>query len=362
MSSRYILDTRVATPHFPGIGRYTRNLHAALLPLLTQHESLTAIGMSQSRLMVNSQRITVNGNNFSIGQQREIPSVLQRHGATLYHSPYYLMPYRPRVPTILTVYDFILLHYPHSFSVRARLFFRFAHWLAIRAADVLISISAATQRDLTRFYNPQKPIHVTPLAAAPHFRPVDPAPVRAKFDLPENYLLYFGSNKPHKNIVALIEAIAQLPDAPLLVIAGAWLKAYPESKMVVERLNLQNRVRFLGRIETDDLAGLYSGATLFVFPSLYEGFGLPVIEAMACGTAVVCSNTSSLPEVGGDAVVYFDPNSADSIAHTLNQLLTAPDELAHRAQLGLQQATNFSWQRTAMQTIDAYRQLANLKS
>ncbi len=352
---KYVVDTRVATPHFPGIGRYTRNLHAALLPLLSEDESLTAIGTIKST--INSQQLTVNSGNFSLNQQWEIPRLLKDKKATLYHSPYYLMPYRPNVPTILTVYDFIALYYPEHFSARARLLFRFAHGLAVKSADILISISNATQQDLIRFYNPQKPLSVTPLAAAPHFRPVDSAPVRAKFDLPENYLLYFGSNKPHKNIVALIEAVAQLPDAPLLVIAGAWLPEHPEPKMIVERLNLQEQVRFLGRIETDDLAGLYSGATLFVFPSLYEGFGLPVIEAMACGTAVACSDSSSLPEVGGEAAAYFDAKSADSIAHTLDHLLTHPAELTQRAQLGLQQAAQFSWQQTAAQTLNIYRQI-----
>lgn len=360
--TNYFLDTRVATPHFPGIGRYTRNLYAALLPLLSDDESLTAIGTSESELAVNGRQLTVNGGNFSLRQQREVPRLLRAHGATVYHSPYYLMPYRPNVPTVLTVYDFIALHHPRHFSVRARLFFRFAHGLAVRTADALISISSATQRDLVRFYNPQKPLYVTPLAAAPHFQPVDPAPVRAKFNLPTNYLLYFGSNKPHKNITTLIEAIAHLPDAPLLIVAGAWLPAHPEPKMAVERLNLQDRVRFLGRIETEDIAGLYSGATLFVFPSRYEGFGLPVIEAMACGTAVACSNSSSLPEVGGDAAAYFEPDSAESIAHTLNHLLTHPDELTHRTHLSLQQAAKFSWQHTASQTLNVYRQIVNRKS
>lgn len=360
MELAYFLDTRVATPHFPGIGRYTRNLHSALLPLLSDEEILTAIGTTGSTVnseQANFQLVTVDSDNFSLRQQWEIPRLLRREGATLYHSPYYLMPYRNGVPTVLTVYDFIGLHYPEYFSARARLLFRFTHGLAVKSADALISISNATQRDLIHFHNPQKPLHVTPLAPAPRFQPTDPTTVRAKFDLPESYLLYFGSNKPHKNITTLIEAIAQLPDAPPLIIAGAWLPEHPEPKMAVERLNLAERVRFLGRVKNDDLAGLYSGATLFVFPSLFEGFGLPVIEAMACGVAVACGNTSSLPEVGGDAVAYFDAKSADSIAHTINHLLTHPDERHDLAQRGLQRSAQFSWKHTAAQTLAVYRSL-----
>ena len=359
--NRYILDARVATPHFPGIGRYTRSLHAALLPLLSEHELLTAITTPESTLPAAGNQIEIAPGNFSLRQQRVVPAVLRQHEATLYHSPYYLMPFRPKTPTLLTLYDFIVCHYPEYLSARARLLSRFAHQLAIRTADALIAISEATKQDLIQQFNPQKPIYVTPLAAAPHFRPVDATAMRRKFGLPEQYLLYFGSNKPHKNIVSLIRAVAQLPNAPLLVVAGAWLPEHPEAKVETERLGLTNRVRFLGRVESADLPALYSGAALFTFPSLYEGFGLPVIEAMACGTPVVCGKVWSLPEVGGDAVTYFDPNSAESIAHTINQLLTNPAQRADLAERGLAQAASFSWQRIAQQTLDIYRQMHPLR-
>ena len=357
MSKRYVLDARVATPHFPGIGRYTRALHAAILPQLATGDTLATIQTDASQLWVNGATISAKSGNFSLAQQREIPRLLRQHKADLYHSPYYLMPFRPNTPTVVTIYDGIAFHYPEYLSTRARLLFRFAHWLAIRAADALIAISEATKRDLVRYFNPQKPIYVTPLAAAPHFRPTDSAEIRRKFHLPDQYLLYFGSNKPHKNIVTLIRAVAKLPDAPLLVVAGAWLPAHPEAKIEVERLGLADRVRFLGRIDSADVAPLYSGATAFIFPTRYEGFGLPVIEAMACGTAVACGKVWSLPEVGREAVAYFDPNSAESIAHTIDLLL---QNNAHRhdlVQRGLQQAARFSWERTAQQTLTIYREL-----
>ncbi|MGB1254139.1 MAG: glycosyltransferase family 4 protein, partial [Candidatus Promineifilaceae bacterium] len=336
--SRFFLDARVTTPHFPGIGSYTRNLHAALLPLLAADESLTAITTPDASLLVDGQTIETSASNFSLVQQRTIPRLLSQHNATLYHSPYYLMPFRPNVPTVLTVYDLIGFHYPEYLSARAKLLFRPSHRLAIRAADAIVVISEATKRDLIRYFNPQAPIHVTPLAAAPHFRPTDATTVRAKFNLPDQYLLYFGSNKPHKNIVTLIEAVANLPDAPPLVIAGSWLGAHPEPKQMAERLALGDRVRFLGRIESADIAALYSGATLFVFPSLYEGFGLPVIEAMACGTPVACGKVWSLPEVGGEAVAYFDPVSAESITQTIQSLLNDEPRRQTLAALGLKQA------------------------
>ena len=203
---------------------------------------------------------------------------------------------------------------------------------------------------------PSKPHrYLTPLAAAPHFKPVDPTPAKRKFQLPDSYLLYFGSNKPHKNLTALILAHAKLKDAPPLIIAGAWLPEHPEPKMMVEQHGLQDRVRFLGRIDSADVPALFSGATLFVFPSLYEGFGLPVIEAMACGVPVACGNVWSLPEVGGEVAAYFDPNSAESIATTLNMLLHSPTERKIRGVQGIKHAAKFSWERTAAETLDIYR-------
>ena len=387
--SHYVLDVRTATPHFPGIGRYMTNLAAALAPLLASDERLTLLHHpDHPPALPDSPAVTlvpVAISPFALAQQWQIPRLLRglvsgeqelggrsqesgvrseraaaqhvsavggrRSAPVLYHSGYNLMPYAPGVPTILTLYDLIPLLMPEQSSGRARLLARWANVLALRTARVALAISEATRRDyLAHFRVPTERIVTTPLAADPAFRPQSDATVaalRARLALPERYVLYLGSNKPHKNLVGLIEAwkIAdrksanqqidesvngqisksanqQIPDhvsrityhASRLLIAGAWDERYPEAEQRVAALELGDSVTFLGPVAEADLPALYAGAELFVFPSLYEGFGLPVLEAMACGTPVICSNVSSLPEVAGSAALQVDPRDTDALA------------------------------------------------
>jgi len=201
------------------------------------------------------------------------------------------------------------------------------------------------------------------LAADPIFTPQPPDVVtvlRTRYALPDKFLLYLGSNKPHKNLVRLIEAWAAMqaktPDYTL-VIAGAWLPQHPEPRQRAQALGIDDRVCWLGPLPGEDLPALYTAANVFIFPSLYEGFGLPVIEAMACGTPVACANTSSLPEVAGDAAVLFDPTQTGAIVDALQQVL---DDASMRADLrlrGFRQTTEYLWQETASKTLDLYRRL-----
>ncbi len=319
--TNYVLDARTATPHFPGIGRYVTNLARELIPLLASDERLTILHVPSHPLTLPSSPavalLSVAAGPFGLAQQWQIPRLLRRLSADLYHSAYIAMPYAPGMPTVLTVYDLIPLLYPEQSSRRARHLAHLTNSLALRAANVVLAISEATRADyLAHFRVPAERIVTAPLAADPAFRPQSDATVaalRARLALPERYVLYLGSNKPHKNLVGLMEAwkIAnqQIPDhvsrftfhASRLLIAGAWDERYPEAKQRVAALELGDSVTFLGPVAEADLPALYAGAELFVFPSLYEGFGFPVLEAMACGTPVICSHTSSsLPEVAGE--------------------------------------------------------------
>ncbi len=360
-----VLDARTATDHFPGIGRYVVHLARGLAqiigdtPVNLLHDSAARAG----RLTLPQlPPVVCSASPFSLRQQWAVPQALRRAGATLYHSPYYLMPYRPGVPTVLTCYDVIPLVLPAYFSARQRLFFRLAHGLALRASSVVLVISSTTRDDLVRCFGmePGKVI-VTPLAADEHFRPQSPeevARVRHLYGLPDEYVLYVGSNKPHKNLVRLVQAWAAVESATAnacLVIAGHWDARYPEALQSAEKAGLADRILFVGAVADADLAALYSGARCFVFPSLYEGFGLPVLEAMACGTPVACSNVSSLPEVVGDATLLFDPLEVDSMADALARLLAGADLRAEMDERGLQRAACFSWERTTRQTLEAYR-------
>lgn len=366
----FFLDARTAVSHFPGIGRYVSNLAHALVPLLNPDEHLTLLRDSRQpsrwQLPPESEKVTwikTAVSPFSLTQQTQIPRLLRN--ATLYHSPYYLMPYRPGVPTILTVYDLIPQRYPAYVSAKARLLTHLTTKLALRTADHIIAISEATRQDfITAYHVNADRITAVPLAPAPTFQPQSPASVQTikqTYNLPNRYILYLGINKPHKNLANLIRAwksvTQQVPNPPILVIAGAWDKRYPETKQLAAELDLTDAITFLGPVPDEDLPSLYAGADLFVFPSLYEGFGLPIIEAMACGTAVACANASSLPEVGGNAAVYFDPHDTNDMVQTIINLLQNEGERNGRQQLSLQQAAQFTWTKTAQATLNLYRQI-----
>ena len=364
-----VLDARTATDHFPGIGRYVVNLASALKRVspdldlaLLRDPSLTA----QRLTLPDLPTLDSAASPFALAQQWRVRSILRQARATLYHSAYYLMPYAPGVPSVVTCYDLIPLIYPHYFTATRRLIFRTAHFLALRTSRMILAISEATKHDLMRFFHvdPRR-IVVTPLAADAHFHPPSRAAidrVRAQYALPGRYMLYFGSNKPHKNVPRLVEAFARLGSRVRklemgLVIAGHWDQRYPQAKDLAAQLNLTDRVRFSGPVQDGDLPALYGGAELFVFPSEYEGFGLPVLEAMACGTPVVCSNRSSLPEVAGDAALLCDPQDIEALASAIEQALTDRDVRAVLQERGLARAAQFSWDQTAQQTLRAYQSI-----
>ncbi len=364
----YVLDARTATPHFPGIGRYVANLARALIPQLAPDERLTVFFDPAHPLdfpLSDAVRsLPVNVSPFSLRQQWVIPHLLRQHQVDVYHSAYYLMAYRTGVPTLLTLYDLIPIHYPEHSTLKARLLFRWATALALRTAQHTLAISEAARRDFLAHFRLQPDrIMAIPLAADPVFTPQPPDAVtalRARYGLPAKFILYLGSNKPHKNLVRLIEAWAvvqaEMPDV-MLVMAGAWLPQHPEPRQRAQVLGIDDRVCWLGPLPGEDLPALYTAADVFVFPSLYEGFGLPVIEAMACGTPVACANTSSLPEVAGDAAVMFDPTQIESIVDALRRLLGDASLRIDLRQRGLAQAAKYSWQETADKTLELYRTL-----
>ncbi len=394
----YFIDARTATPHFPGIGRYITNLVAALLEQIDATESLRVLippptaqirnqGQPWSETLSASARskpqrstqlstIVADASQFSLAQQWRVPRVMRQmqqidqaglrsHGAGIYHTPYYLMPYRTGLPNVVTLHDLIALVLPETVSLRARWLFRLTVQAALRAATrVIVGAESARQDLLTHF--PINPSHVVtvPHAAAERFHPQSEAAihdVRSHYQLPNEFIFYCGINKPHKNLVRLIEAYAALDTlsatVPQLIIAGAWDDRYPQPRQEVERRGLQTRVRFLGPVSDDHLPALYAAATLFVFPSLYEGFGLPVIEAMACGAPVACSNATGLRDVAGDAALQFNPQEVGSIVTALRTAIDNPPLRADLRTRSLARAKQFTWASTAQQTLAIYREM-----
>ena len=371
MTLHVVLDGRVINDHFPGIGRYAFDLAAALAQhgdvhiTLLYNPTAPSTRYDLAALVELAPAITlcpISIAPFTVAEQARIAPVARSLGAQVWHSLYYVMPFLglPK-PIVLTVYDLIPLVLPEYWSTRNRLIFRLAHRLALRAATHIVTLSDSARRDVIRYFGvtPGR-ISVTPLAAGERFKPAVQSAVtaiRAKYHLQAPYVLYVGINKPPKNLVRLIDAYARV--APNVehdcVIAGAWDERYLQAKQRASERGLAERVHFIGPIADDDLPELYSGADLFVTPSLYEGFGLPVLEAMACGTPVACSHAASLPEVAGDAGLLFDPLDIDAIAQTIVRILTDRAMHDQLSRAGLARAAQFTWARAATQTLEVYR-------
>jgi len=290
-----------------------------------------------------------------------------RLGLDLLHSVDFIPPAFGYRRSVVTVHDLNFLHYPHFLTAESHRYYnRQIEW-AVRQADHILADSHATGSDLVSLLDvPPEKVTVVHLAADSAFRPLAEAQVArivAQYGLEPGYLLCVGTLEPRKNLPGLLQAYRLLLDAgattaPLVLVGGkGWL--YDEVFERVEGLCLNELVRFLHDVPDTDLPGLYNGADVLVTPSFYEGFGLPPLEAMACGTPVVVADRASLPEVVGEAGLLVDPDDPDYIAQALARVLTDAGLQARMRELGLAQAARFTWERTARATLAVYREVVS---
>lgn len=281
-------------------------------------------------------------------------------GRALYHACEHLLP-QLDVPTVLTVHDLIFEHYPQHHTRANRAFLRLAMPLFARGATRIIAVSRATAHDLETLYAlPRAKIDVIYEGVDKHFRPAGEETrraIRARYSPDRPYLLMVGTLEPRKNHRLALEALARLkargyPHRLLIAGGRGWLFAPVEAQ--VTALGLDADVTFTGYVPAEDLPGLYSTADCVLLPSLYEGFGLPVLEAMACAAPVVCSNAGSLPELAGDAARVVPPTDAEALAAAIEQILADPHLAAELRRRGLEQARRFTWQETASKTVEVY--------
>lgn len=287
-------------------------------------------------------------------------------GAQLFHATEHLLPPLRDVPTVLTVHDLIFQLLPEHHKWLNRWYLRWTLPLYCRRASHIIAVSEATRNDLITAYDlPPEKVSVIYEAAAAHFQPeaeARMAQVRAKYHLPPHYLLTVGTIEPRKNLTRVLEAWAPLylrKEVPPLVIVGkrGWL--YDEFFTALAASPARDGVIFPGYVDDADLPAVYTAATALVFASLYEGFGLPPLEAMASGTPVVCANTSSLPEVVGEAALMFDPYDVEALGETLYRVVHDGNVQEALITQGLERASHFSWAQTARETLDVYQRLMN---
>lgn len=301
-------------------------------------------------------------------EQLAQPLALAAQQVDLLHAPAYVLPAAWQGPAVVTVLDLSFILFPESFRPLNRLYLNLFTRLSVRRAGRVIAISENTRQDAVRLLGlDEQKVQVVYCGVDSSFHPIardDVAAYRRRKNLPSRFLLFVGTLEPRKNVAGVIEAYhllrqqwkprdGELPD---LVIGGARGWYCEEVDRTIRDLNLAAHVQFPGYVPAEELPFLYNAAQVFVYPSFYEGFGLPVLEAMACGTPVVTSNRASLPEVLGNAGLTVDPDSVEQLAAALVQILIDDDMRTALGERGYQRAAGFSWDRTARDTLTVYQQ------
>lgn len=353
------LDARLADYTTGGIAQYIRCL-ARWLPRLAPTARFTLYRARQRRWPWGAPRHvrqrTLLTPPHHRWEQVLLPVELAGERLDLLHGPDFLVPRRRRWPAVVTIHDLAFVRYPEILTPESRRHYAQVA-LVVPTVERVICDSAHTAADVQALLGvPRERLRVVHLAPTlgPPPDAAALAAVRARYRLPPEFLLYLGTLEPRKNLLTLLAAVARLPAAPLLVLAGprGWLDA----PVLAAAARLGERVRLLGPVPAADLPALYAAATAFVFPSLYEGFGLPPLEAMAMGTPVVAARTSSLPEVLGEAALFVPPLDEAAWAEALRRIM---EDAALRTELrarGRAQAARYSWPRTAAATLAVYRE------
>ncbi|MFC1959441.1 glycosyltransferase family 4 protein [Chloroflexota bacterium] len=360
------IDLSITKINLAGTGIYTAGLYAAMQNLDTEH---TLIALSNYKNPVTRKPKTLAARLGALQQdllwgQILLPWQTARQKIDLLHVPTGLAPVVPTSPIVLSILDVLVLTMPENFPKWQRTYSRMVLPRVARQASMILTISEFSKQEIIKQLDvPPERVAVTYLSVSPEFKPQGPVVVESILDpniLNTPFILAVGTLEPRKNITRLVEAFARLkkkgyPHKLIHVGGKGWL--YDEIFEAVHELNLVNDILFLGRQPLATLVALYNKATVLVYPSLMEGFGLPVLEAMNCGCPVVTSNVSSLPEVIGDAGIQVDPLDTRQITTAIEQVLDNEELAAQMRQKGLLRAREFSWQRCAQETIDVYEQV-----
>ena len=373
---RVVLDAGPAVHQSAGLARYTESLASALWQHCRHTVDLNLFYNRHSGHQLPASLAPIPARVFPLGQYLwrlgvlacqllRAPVVERRLGAgDIYHATEHLLPWTAR-PSVMTVHDLIFERYPQHHTLANRSFLRVAMPLFVRRAGAIIAVSRHTKQDLLELYGtPAHKVFVVEEGIEEQFRPAveeEVRQVKERHGIRRPYLLMVGTLEPRKNHQLAFEALARLkaggfPHCLVVVGGGGWL--FDDVQRKVEQLQLSEDVLFAGRVPDEDLPALYSGADCFLMPSLYEGFGIPVLEAMACGTPVVCSRASSLPEVAGPAACYIEQMTGEGLADTIRSVLSDPQTTQQMRTAGLHRAARFRWREAAMQTVDVYNVVA----
>lgn len=367
---RFAIDAHAIGQHKTGNEVYVRNLLRSFQGLDSHAEFLAYLAMPGADLEIPDGVIPrwVSRNPFvRLGWQ--MTSQVRRDTPALLHVQY-TAPLACPVPVVVSVHDVSFLENPEFFH-RARVaqLTRTVRATIARAAHV-VTVSEFSRRSIERYYpDARGKTTVIPNAVSPHYRPmgaeVARKRIRAEFGIRPPYFLNVGDLQPRKNQVGLIQAfdalIAENPQLPhRLVLVGQNKWEAPLVRQAAERSRVNDRIHFTGYVNDDQLRLLYCAADAFLFPSFYEGFGIPILEAMACGCPVACSRTSAMPEVADGAAIFFDPHQPGDIVRAMRDLALDGEMRGRLGRLGQSRAAAFSWERAARQTLEVYYQVAGV--
>jgi len=359
------IDARLVYYRQAGIGQYILRLAEALAEMDQENEFILLQSRKHKQAIIsqpNFKRASLWTPSHHRLEQWTLPLEVSLQGLDVLHSPDFIPPFRRNYKSVITVHDLAFLFYPNILTKESARYYGQIDQ-AVRDTDHIIAVSRSTRRDITHHLGvSEDEITVIYEAANPIYRPLDDErllrQVKEKYHLPDDFFLFVSTIEPRKNVPTLLRAYRQLLDSykrsEALVLAGerGWL--FNEVFAVVEDLDLESNALFLGRVPVEDLLYLYNSAKLLVHPAVYEGFGLPPLEAMACGTPVIVSNVSSLPEVVGDAALLVDPENVSELTVAMWRLLTDEDLRADMREKGLKRAAHFSWEKAARETLAVY--------
>lgn len=357
-----------------GIGTYTYQLINCLnridninnYLLFTPDNSKCTISL-KNNFKINSITKKLGGDFWN---EINIPNILEHRDIELYHIPQngVGLPYDKKCNFVITLHDIIPYKMPETVSDRYLKIFSDQIPMTVSQCDGIITVSNHSKKDIIEAFKfPEDKIYVTPLAAEDIYRPLNKKLskniIKEHYSIDTDFILYVGGFSPRKNIIGLIESFSKVLHSYkknlLLVIAGKKGKSYDTYKKRVEQLNISDKVIFPGFISIDHLPYLYNASELFVYPSFYEGFGLPPIEAMSCGVPVIGSNCTSVPEVLGNSGLLVDPNNIDELSNSILKILNDKNLKKNLIVSGLMRSSELSWEKTAKQTLSAYNKTLN---
>jgi len=363
-----VIDARMITENLHGIARYTYEIikyiskqkEFNLYVLVNDEEMFYKIFGEK----INVKLIKMKSKFLSLYEQIELPLILNKLGGNfIFHTPSFCSSPFIKIKTLMTIHDLNHLRYPQYYSWMHKYYYDYIVKPSAKKSEIILTVSEFSKKEILEWLSidENKVISIYN-GVDENFKKINDLEllnkIKQKYDLPEKFVLYIGNQKPHKNVETLIKSMQHVNEDICLVLNG---KLNERCNKIIVEAKLENRIKFIGYVEEIDLPYLYNLASVFVYPSYYEGFGLPPLEAMACGCPTLVSNVTSLPEVVGNEEMTFNPYDERDIGYKINNILSDNDFRRNIINYGLNRAREFSWYNICKQIIDVYKKVDYVK-